>query len=57
MKAIFRTSGLEPHTREQMRTSIPQQGHREFIASLIGSLDLDYIDRLLKSMPHVRMWD
>ena len=58
MKAFFRTSGLEPHTREQMRTSVPQhEGHREFIASLIGGLDLHYIDRPLDPIPHVRMWD
>ena len=48
IKAFFRTSGLEPHSREVMRTNIPQhEGHRTFIANIIGGLELEYIDRLL----------
>ena len=58
IKAIFRTSGLEPHSRDMMKTKIPQhKGHREFIAELAESLEFNYIDRPMDSMPHVRMWE
>ena len=41
-----------------MHTKTPaHEGHREFIANLIGGLGLDYIDRPMDSMPHQRMWD
>ena len=46
MKNFFRTSGLEPHSREVMHTNIPQhEGHKEFITNLIEGLGLDYINR------------
>ena len=59
MKAFFRTSGLEPYSRDEMRTKTPQhEGHRGFIQDMIEYHGLtSYLDSPLDSIPPVRRWE
>ena len=52
IKAYFRTSGLEPHSRESMYTATAaHMGHRAFIHDLITHQGLNYLGNPLDLIP------
>ena len=58
IKAYFRTSGLEPHSRESMYTATAaHMGHRSFIHDLITHQGLNYLGNPLDSIPPFRVWE
>ena len=58
INSFFRTAGLEPFSRDEMKTTTPAHiGHRGFISSIVEECTLVYIDHPVDSIPPLRMWD
>ena len=58
MRAFFRTSGLEPFTRDEMRTPVNSHtGHRNFITNIVEECNLIYQDCTVDLITPIRVWD
>ena len=58
MRAFFRTSGLEPYTRDDMRTPVrAHAGHRNFLTNIIEETNLIYQDCTVDLISPLRVWD
>ena len=58
VKAYFRTSGLAPFNKEEMRTNVPShKGHRQVVEELIESNNLAHLLSLSDQVTPHRIWD